>query len=111
MPRRVVVDNLKAAIVKAVLYDPIVPRAYRECAQHYGFLISPCRPRTPDKGKVEQGGVHYVARNFLAGRAWRDIDEANERVLVWCLETAGRRIHGRPVGGGASVRTKRFTDS
>jgi transposase len=93
--KRVVVDNLKAAIVKAVLYDPVVQRAYRECAEHYGFLISPCRPRTPEhKGKVEQGGVHYVARNFLAGRAWRDIDEANERVLVWCVETAGRRIHG-----------------
>jgi transposase len=94
VPRRVVVDNLKAAIVKAVLYDSIVQRAYRECAEHYGFLISPCRPRTPEhKGKVEQG-VHYVARNFLAGRAWRDIDEANERVLVWCVETAGRRLHG-----------------
>jgi transposase len=95
VPRRVVVDNLKAAIVKAVLYDPIVQRAYRECAEHYGFLISPCRPRTPEhKGKVEQGGVHYVSRNFLAGRAFRDLDDANERVLVWCVETAGRRIHG-----------------
>jgi transposase len=94
VPRRVVVDNLKAAIVKAVLYDPVVQRAYRECAEHYGFLISPCRPRTPEhKGKVEQG-VHYVARNFLAGRAWRDLDQANARVLVWCVETAGRRIHG-----------------
>jgi transposase len=94
VPRRVVVDNLKAAIVKAVLYDPVVQRAYRECAEHYGFLISPCRPRTPaHKGKVEQG-VHYVARNFLAGRAWRDLTEANDRVLVWCVETAGRRIHG-----------------
>jgi transposase len=95
VPRRVVVDNLKAAIVKAVLYDPVVQRAYRECAEHYGFLISPCRPRTPQhKGKVEQGGVHYVSRNFLAGRAFRDLDDANERVLVWCVETAGRRLHG-----------------
>ena len=52
--RRVVVDNLKAAITHATLYDPVVQRAYRECAEHYGFLISPCRPRTPEhKGKVE----------------------------------------------------------
>ena len=93
--RRVVLDNLKAAIVKAALYDPVVQRAYRECAEHYGFLISPCRPRTPEhKGKVEQGGVHYVKRNFLAGRAFRDVVDANERALVWCVETAGRRIHG-----------------
>lgn len=95
VPHRIVLDNLKAAIVQAALYDPVVQRAYRECAEHYGFLISPCRPRTPEhKGKVEQGGVHYLKRNFLAGRTFRDVHDTNERGLVWCVETAGRRIHG-----------------
>jgi transposase len=95
VPRRAVIDNLKAAILRATLHDPVVQRAYRECAEHYGFLIAPCRPRTPQhKGKVEQGGVHYVKRNFLAGRAFRNLQDANERVLVWCVETAGRRLHG-----------------
>lgn len=93
--RRVVIDNLKAAIVHAVLYDPEVQRVYRECAEHYSFLIAPCRVRTPEhKGKVEQGGVHYVARNCLAGRAFRDIHEGNAHALRWCLETAGTRVHG-----------------
>lgn len=95
VPRRVILDNLKAAIVRATLYDPAVQRAYRECAEHYGFLIAPCRPRTPEhKGKVEQGGVHYVKRNCLAGRAFRDIHDANGHALRWCLETAGQRVHG-----------------
>jgi len=95
VPRRVVIDNLKAAIVQAVLYDPEVQRTYRELAEHYGFLIAPCRPRTPEhKGKVEQGGVHYVSRNCLAGRAFRDIHHANDHALRWCVETAGRRCHG-----------------
>src|SRR4029453_4373317 len=95
VPLRVGIANLKAGILKAAVYAPVVQRAYRECAEHYGFLISPCRPRTPQhKGKVEQGGVHYVKRNFLAGRELRDIVEGNERVWVWCVETAGRRIHG-----------------
>jgi transposase len=95
VPRRVVVDNLKAAITKAVVHDTVVQRAYRELAEHYGFLISPCRPATPQhKGKVEQGGVHYVARNFLAGRDFRDVVDANEKVLVWCNEVAGLRTHG-----------------
>jgi transposase len=95
VPERLVIDNLKAAIVRAVLHDPVVQRAYRECAEHYGFLIAPCRPATPQhKGKVEQGGVHYVKRNFLAGRPLRDQVEANAKVLAWCRDTAGRRIHG-----------------
>ena len=95
VPKRVVLDNLKAAIIRHALHDPVVQRAYREFAEHYGFLISPCRPRTPrHKGKVEKGGVHYVKRNFLAGRAFSDVHEANDKVLVWCMQTAGLREHG-----------------
>lgn len=95
VPGRLVIDNLKAAIVRAAFHDPVVQRAYRECAEHYGFLIAPCRPATPQhKGKVEQGGVHYLKRNFLAGRTLRDRTEANALARVWCQETAGQRIHG-----------------
>jgi transposase len=95
VPHRVVLDNLKAGIVKACWDDPQVQTTYRECAEHYGFLIAPCRPRTPEhKGKVEQGGVHYVKRNFLGGRTPSTITQANDDVRMWCLTTAGLRTHG-----------------
>jgi transposase len=95
-PARMVPDNLKAAIVRASFGgDPVVQRSYRECAEHYGFLIDPTRPYTPEhKGKVEQGGVHYVKRNFLAGRDPEPIDELNATLRRWIRETAGQRIHG-----------------
>jgi transposase len=95
VPQRVVIDNLKAAILRACWDDPQVQQSYRECAEHYGFLISPNRPRTPEhKGKVEQGGVHYVKRNFLGGREPTSITQANRDVRGWCLTTAGERRHG-----------------
>lgn len=95
VPRRVVLDNLKAAIVQACWEDPLVQQSYRECAEHYGFLIAPCRPATPEhKGKVEQGGVHYFKRNFLAGREMTSLTQANQDARVWCLTTAGERVHG-----------------
>jgi transposase len=95
VPQRVRIDNLKAAVLKAVFDDPQVQYAYRECAEHYGFLIAPCRVATPEhKGKVEQGGVHYVCRNFLGGRLPTLITQANTQVRVWCQTTAGLRIHG-----------------
>jgi transposase len=96
VPARIVPDNLKAAIVRASFGgDPIVQRSYRECAEHYGFLIDPTRPYTPQhKGKVEQGGVHYVKRQFLAGRDPEPIDVMNTRLRRWTGETAGQRIHG-----------------
>lgn len=95
VPQRVVIDNLKAGISQACWDEPQVQTMYRECAEHYGFLIAPCRPRTPEhKGKVEQGGVHYVKRNFLGGRSMTTLSQANADVLVWCRETAGQRKHG-----------------
>lgn len=95
VPQRVVIDNLKAAILRACWDDPQVQQSYRECAEHYGFLIAPNRPRTPEhKGKVEQGGVHYVKRNFLGGREPTTITRANRDVRAWCQTTAGERIHG-----------------
>lgn len=95
VPKRVVLDNLKAAILKACFDDPGVQQSYRGCAEHYSFLIAPCQVRTPEhKGKVEQGGVHYVKRNFLGGREPTTLTQANQDVLVWCDTTAGERIHG-----------------
>jgi len=95
VPHRVVIDNLKAAILRACWDDPQVQQSYRECAEHYGFLISPNRPHTPEhKGKVEQGGVHYVKRNFLGGREPTSLPQANRDVRRWCLTIAGERVHG-----------------
>jgi transposase len=94
VPQRIVIDNLKAGVTQALRDDPQVQHAYGECAEHYGFRVAPCRPATPEhKGKVESG-VHYVQRNFMAGRELCDLPQANRDVRHWCLATAGRRIHG-----------------
>jgi transposase len=95
VPMRVRIDNLKAGIAKACWDTPEAQSSYGECAEHYGFLITPCRPRTPQhKGKVEQGGIHYVKRNFLGGREPTTTSQANRDVLRWVNTTAGHRIHG-----------------
>ena len=94
VPRRVIPDNLKAAVIKALVYDPILGEAYRQMALHYGFLISPTRPSTPrHKGKVENG-VHYVQRNFMAGQEFADIHCANQHLQDWIRNVAGVRDHG-----------------
>jgi transposase len=94
VPKRIVPDNLKAAVIKVLVHDPILGEAYRRMAQHYGFVISPTRPRTPrHKGKVENG-VHYVKRNFMAGREFLDIQTANQHLRTWVKERAGTRKHG-----------------
>jgi transposase len=94
VPQRLVIDNLKSGITQAVWDDPQVQLAYRGCAEHYGFLILPCRPATPEhKGKVE-GGVGYVQGRFMGGKGTLDLAQANRDVRRWCQEEAGLRIHG-----------------
>jgi transposase len=94
VPHRLVPDNLKAAVVQANVDDPVLGDAYRRMAQHYGFVISPTRPATPQhKGKVENG-IHYLQRNFMAGQEFTDIHVANQRLAIWVREVAGTRCHG-----------------
>jgi transposase len=94
VPHRVVPDNLKAAVIKALVHDAVLGEAYRQMALYYGFLISPTRPHTPrHKGKVENG-VHYVQRNFMAGQTFADIGSANQHLQSWIRDIAGVREHG-----------------
>jgi transposase len=94
VPRTVVPDNLKAAVLVAALHDPVLGEAYRRQAQHYGFVISPTRPRTPEhKGKVESG-VHFIKRSFLPAHEFADLAAANAALRTWIRERAGTRDHG-----------------
>jgi transposase len=94
VPKRVVLDNLKSGIILRTQDDAQVQQAYRECAEHYGFIVSPCRVRKPEhKGKVERS-VAYVQRAFLAGRGPLCLEEANRLVRLWCCGEAGLRKHG-----------------
>ena len=56
VPARVVIDNPKNAITRACYHDPEVQRAYGECAEGYGFTISPCPVRDPKKKGARGGG-------------------------------------------------------
>lgn len=98
VPQRIVLDNLKAAILKAYTldHDPEVVRAYAECAEHYGFLIDPCLPEKPQhKGKVERGGVRYLKQSFMPLLPANTLrPEAQRRLEQWLLGTAGLRDHG-----------------
>jgi transposase len=94
VPARVIIDNPKCAITKACARDPLVQRAYAECAEGYGFKIDPCPPADPAKKGVVEAGVKYVKRNFLPTRAFRDLADLNAQARRWVMEEAGVRIHG-----------------
>jgi len=94
IPASVVLDNLRAGVIKADIYDPTLNRAYGELERHYGFVADPAKAgKAKHKGKVERG-VPVVRKHLLAGRTFRDVEEANQRALRWCREEIGMEVHG-----------------
>ena len=107
VPNRVMIDNPKCAITKACYHDPEVQRAYAECAEGYGFLITANPPRDPKKkGRVESG-VKYVKNHFVPLREFRCLSDANRQLKEWVLGAAGNRTHGTTY----EQPLKRFTET
>jgi transposase len=93
-PRRLVLDNLKAAVKKADWFDPELNPKARSFGEHYGCVFWPTRPRTPrHKGKIEKG-VDYVQSNALKARRFTSLAEQNVFLMEWELTVADTRIHG-----------------
>jgi len=107
VPSTAIPDNLKAAVLKASWQDPLINRAYRQLAEHYGFLISACPPRTPRlKGGVEND-IKYVKNNFwpvfcerqrVLGREVPRYDDLVVQMALWTTQVAEQRLI-RGVGG------------
>ena len=93
VPRAVVPDQLKSAVVKACRYEPAIQRTLDELAQHYGTTILPARPRSPrDKAKVETAVL--VAQRWVLARLRHDrfgsLAELNARIGELALELNAR---------------------
>jgi transposase len=94
VPKRLVIDNLKAAVARGDWYDPEVHPKLQSFARHYGTVFLPTKPYTPrHKGKIESG-VKYVKRNALKGRVFTSLAEENAFLLNWETQVADQRIHG-----------------
>jgi transposase len=87
-------DNLKAAVVKACLYDPDISELYAAFARHYGFVPLPCRPRHPQEDGIAERSGGYVKSNALKGKRFNSLDELNDYLARWNRTIARLRIHG-----------------
>ncbi len=94
VPARVVVDNLKAAVVKADRYEPTFQRTFNEYAEHRGFVIDAAVVRHPTGKPHVERQVPYVRDNFFRGEQWLNRDHVQREAIEWCISTAGGRTHG-----------------
>jgi len=91
-PLRIVLDNLKAGVLKPDIFDPTLNETYAELSRFYGFAIDPAKAYHPEaKGKVERS-IRIVKEQLIAGRTYSDITSANEEAVHWCKHEISHRI-------------------
>jgi transposase len=80
VPKALVPDNLKSAVLKADKYEPEINPLFDDFAEHYGTAIVPARAYKPrDKALVENAVTLVYQRIFapLYGKTFYSLDELN----------------------------------
>lgn len=80
VPKILVPDNLKAAIVKSDRYEPSVNRILEDMANHYGCFILPTRPVHPKDKSLVEDHVKLVYQRVYAV-FWANGDKAKARAI------------------------------
>lgn len=94
VPRQVLVDNQKAAVVRHDRDGTVHFNAgFLDLAHHYGFQPKACRPQRPrTKGKTERM-VGYVKQNFFQRyRHFESYGHLNRLLEEWLTTVANQRV-------------------
>jgi transposase len=91
VPRRILYDNLKSAVIErrgdAIRFNETL----LELAKHYRFEPVPVNvARGNEKGRVERA-ISFIRTSFFAAREYKDLDDLNRQALEWCHGLAADR--------------------
>jgi transposase len=92
IPRVLLYDNLKSAVLErvgqAIHFNPTL----LELAAHYRFEPRPVAvARGNEKGRVERA-IRYIRDSFFAARPFTDLDDLNAQATAWCEGIAAERL-------------------
>jgi len=94
MQKRLKVDNVKAAITRNRHFELEYNLDFLAFANHYGTIVVPCTPYSPqEKGKVE-AAVKSLKQNFVSDREFTDSSDLKRKLNNWMNSYANMRVHG-----------------
>lgn len=96
-PRKVVFDNLKAAVIDGSGRTAVLHPEFLALCGHYCLEPIACEARDPESKGMVEAKVGYVKRNALQGRdeelqCW---DDYRHLAIYWRDQVANVRIHDR----------------
>ncbi|MCU0692654.1 MAG: IS21 family transposase [Polyangiaceae bacterium] len=91
VPRVILYDNLKSAVLERVGQAIHFHPTLLELAAHYHFEPRPVAVgRGNEKGRVERA-IRFVRESFFAAREFTDVADLNEQADQWCNTVAAER--------------------
>jgi transposase len=99
VPKILVTDNLKSAVVKADKYEPTLNKALEDLGNYYGFVTIPCRPHSPREKALVENQVKLIYRRVYAklrNSTFFSLWELNQAVDALLLEHNRTRMQMRP---------------
>jgi transposase len=91
VPREVLYDNLKSAVLERVGDSIRFNPRLLELAAHYRYAPKPVAvARGNQKGRVERA-IQYIRHSFFAARKWDGLNDLNNQATQWCEDVAGGR--------------------
>lgn len=99
VPKILVTDNLKSAVIKADRYEPTLNKALEDMGNHYRFVTIPCRPYSPTHKALVENQVKIVYRRVYAklrNTTFYSLEDLNEAVSQKMLEHNQTRMQQRP---------------
>lgn len=83
VPQAIVSDNLKSAVSRACKYEPVINKTLKNFALHYGCVIDPARPYSPQDKALVEGAVKLVYQRVfypLSKMTFFSVAELNEAI-------------------------------
>ena len=99
LPRILVPDNCKTAVVHTSLYDPQINQAYLALARHYQLAIIPARVRKPRDKPTVESGVGWLETwllEWLKGKIYYSFEALNHDIRERVQELSKKDFKHRP---------------
>jgi len=99
VPKAIVPDNLKSAVIKSSLYEPTINQAFENFALHYSTTVLPARSYKPKDKSLVEGAVRIAYQRIfsvLDKKIFHTLEELNAAIREAVELHNNAKLTGRP---------------
>ena len=99
VPKAIVTDNLKSAVIKSSKYEPKLNQAFLDFVSHYTMAALPAGPYKPTHKALVEGAVKIIYRTIypeVKRQVYAGLDSLNRAIKAALEAHNNRPLNGRP---------------